>query len=81
MQLPCTPAAECTDTPLLQHSTNPICMQALHVAAMRGHTAAVELLLAAGVPAKIRSSRGWTALDEACAARAMAAARWGRGPD
>jgi len=51
-------------------------MQALHVAAMRGHTAAVELLLAAGMPAKIRSSRGWTALDEACAARAMTAARW-----
>lgn len=42
---------------------------------MRGNTAAVELLVAAGFPAKARSSRGWTAFDEACAAQAMPAAR------
>lgn len=45
------------------------------MAAMHGNTAAVEVLLEAGLPAKTRSSRGWTAFDEACAARAMEAAR------
>jgi hypothetical protein len=52
-----------------------VLLQALHVAAMRGSCAALDLLLAAGIPAATRSSRGWTPFDEACAARAMTAAR------
>jgi hypothetical protein len=50
-------------------------VQALHVAAMRDNTAAIEALLDAGLPAAVRSSRGWKAFDEACAAGAMKAAR------
>jgi ankyrin repeat protein len=52
-----------------------IAMQALHVAALKGCPAAVQVLLDAGVPAASRSSRGWTALDEALAAKALPTAR------
>eukprot|EP00775_Hariotina_reticulata_P002921 gene2921-3208_t len=48
---------------------------ALHVAALRGSTTAVQVLLEAGLPAASRNSRGWTALDEALAAKALATAR------
>ncbi|KAF8072507.1 ankrd13c [Scenedesmus sp. PABB004] len=47
----------------------------LHVAALRGHAAAVGALLDAGHAPGARSSRGWSPLDEALAARATPAAR------
>lgn len=45
------------------------------MAALRGSTTAVQVLLEAGLPAASRNSRGWTALDEALAAKALATAR------
>jgi hypothetical protein len=40
-------------------------LQALHLAALRGHTQALELLLQAGFTTLQKSGRGWTVLDEA----------------
>lgn len=42
---------------------------ALHVAALRRATAAAQALLDAGLPVDLKSSRGWTALEESLAAR------------
>jgi hypothetical protein len=50
-------------------------LQPLHIAALRGHTEAIQAILDAGLSPSARSSRGWTPLDEACAGRSMAAAR------
>eukprot|EP00803_Ostreobium_quekettii_P004166 evm.model.scf_1272.2 EVM.evm.TU.scf_1272.2 scf_1272:8841-12435(-) len=42
---------------------------ALHIAVVREDREAVEALLGAGFPSKVRNGRGWTALDEAVSAR------------
>lgn len=46
-----------------------LCMQPLHVAAIRGSKDAVVELLAAGLTADTRSARGWVPLLEAADAR------------
>jgi hypothetical protein len=71
-----TPASSLTHTPspIPVLSSTPF-LQPLHIAALRGHTEAIQTLLDAGLSPSARSSRGWTPLDEACAGRSMAAAR------
>lgn len=43
--------------------------QALHVAVLRGHEAAVKLLMDGGVPPDYKNRQRWTAIDEAVALR------------
>lgn len=47
---------------------------ALHLAALRGHVPCIEALLDAGCPVRVKSARGWLAIEEAVSGRSLPAA-------